>query len=149
MLLVILALVVQSTFAEKLSIFGIKPDLILIVLAYIGIFRGQIEGTLLGFAAGFLQDVYSPGHFGVNALAKSLIGFGVGYGHGRVVTENFAAQALIIFSATLVHDTIYFLFYSGGDLGYSLVLIFRYGLPTAIYTALLGIALIRLIRLIR
>lgn len=138
-LLVILTILIQSSLAEKLSLFGTRPDFPLLLLVYIGIFRGQVESTALGFLIGFIQDVYSPANFGANALAKSLVGFGVGYSR-TFPTENFSIQLLLLFSTILVHDFIYFLLYSKGDVGYTFSVILSRGFPTAIYTLLFPIA---------
>jgi len=132
---------VQSTFVEKLALFDVRPDLVLLTLVYVALSGGHIEGTLLGFFAGFLQDVYAPGHFGLNALVKSIVGFAVGYGHGSIVIENILTRGLILFGAAFGHDVVYFIFYYGGDWRPVLSSILRYGLPTALYTMLLGVGI--------
>ena len=134
-------LMVQSTFVEKFALFDVRPDLVLLILVYVALSGGHIEGTLLGFFAGFLQDVYAPGHFGLNALAKSIVGFTVGYGHGSIVIENILTRGLILFGAAFGHDVFYFVFYHRGDWGSVLFSILRYGLPTALYTMLLGVGI--------
>jgi len=140
-LLVILALIAGSTLGNSLSVFGVEPDLVLLVLIHVAVSAGRIQGTLFGFLAGFLQDVYSPGRLGINAFTNSIIGFGAGYAHGGVVTESLSVRALIIFSATFVHDIIYFFLRSSGNPGDAAVLLFRYGFPTALYTTAVGITI--------
>ena len=139
-LLTILVLMIQSSFGHQISVLNIKPDLVLLLLIYISLSGGQIEGALFGFLTGFLQDVYSPSYFGMNTLAKSIAGFAVGHGRG-VVTESFLIQTLIVFSAVFLHDMVYFACCSGRDLSSFFFLLFRYGLGTAFYTTLLGICL--------
>jgi len=141
-LLVILALLVDSTFGPKLSVLGTRPDFTLIVLVYLGVFRGQTEATLLGFFAGFIQDVYWVSHFGVSALTRSVVSFAVGYCYGKVVTENFLAQASIMFAAAFLNNLLHALLSSGGDMSGSFLLFFRYGLPGALYTMALWVALL-------
>lgn len=141
-LLVILALLVDSTFAPKLSILGVRPDFTLIVLVYLGVFRGQIEATFLGFSAGFIQDVNCASSFGIGAFTRSVISFAAGYSHGRVVTENFLVQGGIIFAAAFFNNLLYSLLSSSGDIKGSFLLFFRYGLPGALYTTALWVALL-------
>jgi len=129
------ALILQSTYGEKLSFFDVRPDLVLLTLAYVALSGGQIEGTLFGFLAGFLQDIYAPEQFGLNALAKSIVGFAVGYGHGSIVIEHVWTRGLILFGAVFGHDVLYFLFRDDW------VSILRTGLPTALYTTLVGVGL--------
>lgn len=133
------ALLIQSTFAETVAIHQIKPDVVLIVLVFIGLSDGQIMGTIFGFLAGWLQDVYSPEHLGLNALCKAVTGFFVGYGHGGVIEKNLITRGIILFVATLFHDGLYFLIYSWGHMHDSLWYLFRLGLPTAFYTTAVGL----------
>lgn len=144
-LLVTLALLLDSTFSPKLSILGVRPDITLIVLIYLGVFRGQIEATLVGFSAGFIQDVHAASHFGVFAFTRSVVSFLVGYSCGRVVTENLLVQSFIMFAASFLNNLLYCLLTSSGNIGGSFSFFFRYGLPGALYTTALGVGLFWLI----
>lgn len=137
----ILALLIQTTLIHRLSVFDIRPDIVLLVVIYVGVSRGHIEGTILGFLSGLVQDAYNPSYMGLNALAKSIVGFGTGYGHGGVAIERPLVRASLIFSAALVHDFVYFLLYTGGHIYRFVFLFFARGIGTAIYTAILGTTL--------
>ena len=138
-LLIALALFLQTSWVHKLSIFEVRPDVILLVLVYIGITSGQIQATLFGFFSGFLLDIYQdPQSMGINALVNSLVGFAVGYSRVGVVAEDIQVQALILFLAGILHDTIFFALSDPADL-FSLML--RRGVGTACYTACLGVGL--------
>ncbi len=141
LLLILLTLLLQTTWMDKIAVAGIKPDCVLLMLVYIGITRGQIEGTIFGFISGFLLDVYNPETMGVNSFCNSLVGFLVGYGHIGVVTEDFRAQALMLFGATLFHDLIYFALYSFPKMEGFFHLLIGTGLGTALYTGLVGLCL--------
>jgi rod shape-determining protein MreD len=142
LLLIALALLIQTSWAHSVRILGIGPDIVIIVLVYLGISGGQIEGTLYGFASGFLLDVYSPDTMGINALANSVVGFSVGQFRTGVSAEDFRVQALILFLAVLLHDLIYFLFanvLSNPDAIFGLIV--RFGIGTAFYTAVVGVGI--------
>lgn len=147
-LMLIFCLLLQSTMTRHLSIWGVKPDLVLLLLIYTGVSEGQIVGALFGFFSGFIQDIYTPEHLGVNSLVKSVIGFSVGYSKGGIVTESLWVQGGIIFIGTLVHDLIYFFFYSlslvqtAGVVSFAqtvVMLFLRYGPGTALYTTCIGL----------
>ncbi len=139
-MLIVLALLVQTSWAHSVRILGIGPDVVIIVLAYLAISGGQLQGTLYGFASGFLLDVYSPETMGVNALANSVVGFSVGHFRTGVSTEDFRMQALLLFLAVLLHDLIYFLFANVFSSPESIPgLIARFGIGSAIYTAVVGV----------
>ncbi|MDA0711605.1 MAG: rod shape-determining protein MreD [bacterium] len=139
-LLLILALFLQTSWTNAIALWEIKPDLIVLVLVFIGITRGQIEATILGFLSGCLMDVYNPEWMGVNALANTLVGFAVGYTRLGVVAEDLQVQATFFFLASLVRDLVYFLCYTFPfpDPIQAFYMVLRFGLGTAVYTALLG-----------
>ena len=137
-LLLLLAFALQTTWIDFLEVSSLKPDLILLVLIYIALRKGPLVATCIGFGIGFMQDIYLPVDLGLNALAKSLVGFAVGYGRTRVVADNMQVQVALVFGATLCHDLIYYLGTSAIsliDLPYFWI---RYGIGRAVYTALLG-----------
>ena len=88
MLLIMLALFLQTSWIDAIGIWDIKPDIVVLVIVFVGITSGQIEATLLGFFSGFLLDIYAPEWMGLNALAYSLVGFAVGYSRVGVVAED-------------------------------------------------------------
>jgi len=135
-LLILLALLLQASWIDSLAIYGIAPDIVIIILVFIAFTRGQIEATVLGFISGLLIDIYDPGtRLGVNALGNSLIGFFAGYSRVSVAAEALRAQAVILFLATLLHDIIFFVFILQP------IKILSVGLGTSLYTAVLGTAL--------
>lgn len=137
-LLIALALLLQTSWVHEIAIFGITPDLVLLVLVYIGISGGQIEGTAFGFISGFLLDVYDPEAMGINTLTNSIVGFAVGYSRIGVAAEELRVQALLLFLAGMLHDLIYFTLYSIATPQPILSSVLRYGLGTAFYTACVG-----------
>lgn len=72
------AFVLQVAFLGDLRLFGVHPDLMLLVAVAAGLMGGPSRGAAVGFAAGLLVDLLLPGRLGTSALAFSLVGFGVG-----------------------------------------------------------------------
>ena len=140
-LLILLALLIQTSWVSKIEILELKPDVVLIVLAYIGISRGQIEGTLYGFASGFLLDVFDPDAMGINALSNSVVGFAVGYTRIGIVSEDLRVKGLLLFTAVMLHDLVYFTFVSMPELTLVPIRMIQVGLGTAVYTSALGICI--------
>lgn len=141
-----LVLILQSTLLKLVAVRQIQPDLVVLVLFYVALLEGSFGATIAGFCIGLVQDVYAPETLGLNALCKSLVGFGLGYCQRGVFMESLVARALILFVAVLAHDILYFLIFSWPEVGRGLVLLVRFGLPTALYTALVGYLIFYLIR---
>ena len=136
-LLIALALLLQSTLFGKFSLFGVEPDLAVLVLIFIVSGSGPVGSVMYGFLIGFLQDVYSPEFLGMNAFAMSLIGYFLGLSRDRLSVENYSVKAIVAFLVCIVHDIIYFAFYTKLDTSVISNLFIRESLPGAVYTSCL------------
>jgi rod shape-determining protein MreD len=132
------ALILQGTLIRLLAVEGIEPDIILLGLFFIALMEGSYPATIAGFCVGLVQDLYAPQTLGLNALCKSLIGFTLGFCRRGVFVEGLLPRSLILFAAVLLHDLIYFTVSLWPDVGSGLNRVVLLGLPTALYTALLG-----------
>ncbi len=73
--LVIIAL--QWLILGRLRIWGAYPDVVLLYVAWLGLRRGRLVGSVAGFGLGFLMDVIY-GTWGLHTFVKTLVGFLVG-----------------------------------------------------------------------
>ena len=137
-LLLILALVLQTTWVSSLEVAALKPDLVILVLIHIALRAGSIEGTLLGFCVGLLQDTHTPVDLGLNALTKSLVGFFMGYCRTGVIADSIQVQIALIFGAVLVHDLVFYMGSSGVAWADVPFFWLRYSVGRALYTSLIG-----------
>ena len=77
-LLVATLYLVQMGIGIDLQLFGVHPELMLLVGICGGIVGGPARGAEVGFFAGLLTDLVLTGHLGTSALAYALVGFGTG-----------------------------------------------------------------------
>jgi cell shape-determining protein MreD len=77
---------VQSVFLPSLSVGGVRPDLGLIAVCWVGFWLGEYKGVVLGLFLGFAQDLLSAGTFWVNLSTKAGAGLAAGF-LGRQVTH--------------------------------------------------------------
>ena len=77
-------------------------DLPLIVVIYYGIKKGPAGALLAGAGAGLLQDSLEGTLLGVNALAKALVGYLVGFLGLRFALAPFMSRVLVLAAATVL-----------------------------------------------
>ncbi len=141
-LLIILALLVQSTVYGRMDLFGIRPDLGMLVLIFVASGSETAECALYGFLAGFLQDVYTPEYLGYNSFAMTLLGFFLGILRETLTVENYGVKVLVTFLACLVHDIIYLSFYTALDFSLFWRLFLKGSVAGALYTSVLAVLFI-------
>lgn len=141
-LLVILALLLQSTVFGRYDILGARPDFGMIALILLA---GNVSGTeciLFGFFMGFVQDVYTPEYLGYNAFTMTVMGFALGVLKETITVENAMVKIIVTVVACLVHDFIYLSFYTVFDYSLLFHILVREGLGGAVYSAILALVLI-------
>ncbi|PIE34819.1 rod shape-determining protein MreD [candidate division KSB3 bacterium] len=107
----LVAFIVQTS---MLGFLNYKPDLILVIVVYLGLVKGSDVGSLGGFCSGLVLDSYSGMHFGVNALSKTVLGFVSGIIGKRLYTQSLFAHMLCVVIATILNMGIIFSL-QGGD----------------------------------
>ncbi len=143
-LLIALALMVQSTWIGRFDIYGIRPDLALVALIFISGEAGTVELIVYGFLIGFLQDVYSPEYLGYNAFAMSISGFLLGSIRERLTVENNLVKVFTTLFVCAVHDMIYLMLYTKFEFSIIVSLFIRESLPGAVFTAVLAVLLLKI-----
>lgn len=141
----VVAMILQATFLYRFEIAGIRPDLLVAFVVYLGWMRGPIAGTVGGFLVGLIQDLDAPGPLGLNALSKTIVGFAVAKAGFRVHRANAGVRFAFFLFAMLAHDVIYFAASSLGDVGLFTKQMFTIAVPSALYTALVVIVLLGLV----
>lgn len=141
--LLLLAFIIQSTVVEHIAIRGIKPDFILIILIYVSLRSGSMIGVILGFSIGLLQDFYGPpANLGLNALCKSLLGFGVGIGKEGLYKDSMLVLMLTLVISYITHDIIYHIIDARFTLDAVVSWFIGVSLPSVFYTVVLSLLLI-------
>lgn len=77
-LVLLLVGIFQSSLLARLTLFGVHPNLMLIVVVSWGLLRGGREGLLWGMAGGLVLDVLSGAPFGVFTVAMLVVAFVAG-----------------------------------------------------------------------
>jgi len=135
--------VAHATMGPALRIADVAPDIPLIVVVMLALRRGPEFGCGAGFLAGLLQDAATGGLLGVQALTKSVIGFGVGALAGRLRVSQPLVQVPGLVVLSLMEGVARFallqLFHFPAPFGELMTYVV---LPQAIYNGFLGAALV-------
>ena len=138
----ILCFLLQSTVMPAISMAGVVPDLLLILVVTVAYTRGRIPGMLTGFAAGLLTDIYFHEMVGLCALFYLCIGYLAGYSQ-KIYDERDHMLPLVMITAgefvySFAYYIAYFLLRSRTEFGYYFVHLI---LPRMVYTVLIAVVL--------
>lgn len=97
LLLFITAIIVQLVVVPLISISGVGPNIIVILLVYFTLMNGQMFGTVLGFICGFAFDLISGNVFGVSMLSLTISGFITGYFYNEPKVEVTTSSFFFVF----------------------------------------------------
>lgn len=131
---VFLTLVVQLSLVRRVAIFGVQPDLVILLLVLLAGRRGPASGALLGFGIGLLQDLLVPETLGMNALAKSVVGWAMGKLSRQLAMDSVVLYLSLVVIAVLAHDLIYLICLTRLDVGRLVMVYLTNSLPSALYT---------------
>lgn len=101
-LIVFFTFIFQSTITPYLTIGGIQPDFILILVVFLGFIYGSSIGGIGGFVGGLLQDIILSQALGVNAIIKIVLGYLSGFFQKKVYIEHYLYVIMGIFIATIL-----------------------------------------------
>lgn len=102
----------QSNFFEWFTISGIKPNLFVILVLFIGLFMGRTYGICFGIIFGLFLDILIGRNIGISAVMLGTIGLIGGY-----IDKNFSKDSRIMVMAmvavaTLVYELVSYIIQS-------------------------------------
>jgi len=102
----LITIIIQSTLIPLISIRGIYPDVLLIIVVSYALLSGKENGVGMGFFAGLLQDLASGGIFGIGTLSKLTTGYLFGLAERKVFKEHVLLPILATFVATIFNGLV-------------------------------------------
>jgi len=119
---------IQSTLVDYIKINNVKPNLLLIFIISIALLRGNIEGGIVGFFAGLVQDILFGKVLGFYALIGLYFGVIIGMLNKRLYRDNYLVVTFFTFTSTIVYELLIYLFntllplaLSSGDFSFELL----------------------------
>jgi rod shape-determining protein MreD len=106
LLMLCIAVLLQSTILGRIAIASVRPDIALIILVFVSLRRGSMVGQTSGFAAGILEDFMSVSPLGFHPLMRAVIGYLYGKFSGSVFVDPFLMPMVLTAVATLLKGLI-------------------------------------------
>lgn len=100
-ILLISGTLIESAWLSRLRLVAL-PDPVLLVVMVVGVRGGLVNGTLLGFAAGYLRDLVSGSPLGVFTMGYVLVGVAAGSMISVVDLDQPSAPAVAAAGATVL-----------------------------------------------
>ena len=104
-LLLIVNFILQSTVFSYIEIWQVAPNTALLIVVSYAMLRGDIEGAIIGFAAGLILDVMFGNIIGLYALLYAITGFLCGKPFKDFVRENYLLPVVLALVASLALET--------------------------------------------
>lgn len=147
-MILIFSNVLQSTILSAIRIRGISPNFNIIIIVSFALLRGSKEGSIIGFFAGLIMDMF----FSTSRGYLAIIGACIGYFCGKFNKDFYRENLILPFMLTLMSTLVYGLgasipFLLRGKINY-LYFIKSIIIPETIYTITLSIILYQLIYVI-
>lgn len=101
--------VLQAAVVPHLALWGVFPDLPVLVVVSWSLLEGRRQGIVWGFIAGLIVDLFSGAPFGAATLSLIAVGALSGLGQATVFRTHIALPLITMFLATIVYDLLFLL----------------------------------------
>lgn len=134
------ALLLQAGLAPYLTIGGVTPNFLLLVVVTLALTSGATAGTAVGFIAGLLFDLLGSGAVGPAALVFTTTGYLAGLMHEQMFAEGWLLPLTVLGIAALGAEVAYALVLEvlGSDIPFWSTLL-RKVVPGAVYNTSLAL----------
>ncbi len=105
--LLIVVCLLQATAASRLKLYGVKPDLVLLVIVIGALIYGSRPGVLWAFFGGIGMDIFSGGPLGSSSLALMAAALVAGVGHRTLSRFNVIVPITAIVAGTFAYAVAY------------------------------------------
>lgn len=103
-LVYIVIYLLQMNFFSWFTIAGIKPNLFIILVLFIGLYAGKRYGAILGIVFGLGIDLIGSNIVGQTALILGIIGFCGGYLDKDFSKDSKITVILMVIAATVIYE---------------------------------------------
>jgi rod shape-determining protein MreD len=106
--IIFVAALLQATIFNYLRIASVKPNLLLALVIYTALYAGERFSFSVGLYAGILEDIFSAGIFGVNALLFAVCAMLLSRYSTKIYREELSLQVILSFFITFIVLNLYY-----------------------------------------
>ena len=99
---IVTALLLQSTVFAQMKLLGVKPELMYLVTIIVAILEGPREGAVVGFVGGMAQDFLLNTPKGITALTLTLLGYAMGLARQYIVSPSPLLPTVLVAAGTFI-----------------------------------------------
>lgn len=103
----LVAMFLQASIAPHLAVFGVVPNLFLLVVVTLALVEGPVPGAFAGFTAGVLLDMLGTSVIGPWALVLCVVGYVAGTLNANMFAEGWLLPITVAFMASLLAELSY------------------------------------------
>jgi rod shape-determining protein MreD len=100
----ILATVLQSTVFSHLSVQGVRPDLVLIMVVVFGLLGGWKLGVIVAVIGGIIEGLLAEQFLGIRVVSFLISGLLAGAISSKVNTDSILTLVMTVLFATVIHS---------------------------------------------
>ncbi len=138
-LIIVAAVIAQTTVAPYLTVLGAKPDAALVAVVCLALLRGPVSGAVAGFSTGLFLDIALVQTMGISSFLFTLAGYFSGRLAEKVDPASWLPPVVTVFAATLVVESLnsMIMFMLGVEASVWFI-VFRIVVPAAFLNALVA-----------
>lgn len=139
-LALVAAVILQVSIAPYMSIFGVVPNFLFLVVVTLALTEGPVAGSLSGFAAGILFDLLGNSAVGPYALVLCVVGYVAGMLQANMFAEGWLLPVTVVAVAGLTTELTYGIVLTVLDAGIPFWRsLFTVMIPGALYQTVLAV----------
>jgi rod shape-determining protein MreD len=100
--ILLVAVILQSIALPGAIFFGVRPDLVLIIVVGWAILRGWEDGLVIGLIGGFMTDLTSATPFAINLVRLGVVGLAAGIAMQRLARQGPLVPIVAAAAATIL-----------------------------------------------
>ena len=142
-ILFLLMAIIQASLGDSISIYGVKPSFIFVIIYALSVTGGEWQGLAYGMVGGFVEDCMSGGYIGLFLSGYAMAGFLAGKAGKKLFNIGESANFAGIFVLSLIqgiYTSALLNTFADGQGIFGRVL--RFALPQALYNAFAGALLL-------